>query len=125
MLKKFIFDNIIVNNTTEKYDPFDPFTSVKPNMGSEPNDNNFDIAQYDKMFFDFLSKYRNLIITVFAILFITLIAVFIYYLIQLSYTGGNPTERSKAIKNLVMCGIATAIMGSATVIFGLAFFVFV
>ena len=70
-------------------------------------------------------KYKMLVMFIFGIATLTLVGCFMVFLVALATSGGgNPQARSNAIKRLLFCAIGSAIMGSFTFIFGLAFNIF-
>lgn len=71
------------------------------------------------------SRYKRVVVFVFGIATLTLVGCFMIFLLGLSATSGtNVMARSNAIKRLILCAIGTAIMGSFTLIFGIAFNIF-
>ena len=66
-----------------------------------------------------LSEYRTIITFLSAIGSLSMIAFFILNFIALGNSKGNPQERQKAITGLIVSGIATAGLGSVTLITGL------
>ena len=99
----------------------DVFIPVTPGTG-EVSDTNTNSTDFSGGFNNILERYRVLILGVFGLITMTLIILFIYYFVELGHSGDNPQDRSRAIKNILWCGIATALMGSITVVFGLSFF---
>lgn len=65
---------------------------------------------------EFLSKYRNLVILLAAIAALTMVVLFIIGFIRLGASAGNPNARSEAIKGIIVTGIATALLGSVSLI---------
>ena len=66
-----------------------------------------------------LSEYRGVITFLSAIGSLSMIMFFIMNFIALGNSKGNPQARQKAINGLIISGIATAGLGSVTVITGL------
>ena len=67
---------------------------------------------------DIIAKYRNFIVGISGIGAVAMVMFFIFNLLKLGATSGNPSERSKALSGLVWSGIAAAGLGSVTVIVG-------
>lgn len=64
----------------------------------------------------FYSKYRNIITAFGGVATITMLAAFIFHLTKLGVTAGDPNARRGALVGLLFTGIATAGLGSVTVI---------
>lgn len=69
-------------------------------------------------------KYRVFIVGVSGAATLTLIAIWIWLFVKLAGSASNPMERQKASKSLLLCGIATALMGSVTTVTALILYVF-
>ena len=63
-----------------------------------------------------LTKTKSIVVFLSAIGSLTVIACFILNFINLGHSKGNPEARKKAISGLIVCGIATAGLGSVTLI---------
>lgn len=63
-----------------------------------------------------LTEYRTIVTFISAIGTISMIMFFIFNFIQLGKSQGNPQERQKAITGLIMSGLASAGLGSVTLI---------
>lgn len=103
---------------------FDVFIPVTPNPGDGNEGNHLastDASQYVPALNAVLFKYKGIVLGVFGMATLTLLALAIYFAIQLGGAGNNPMKRQQASSRLVLWGIATAIMGSFTLFFGLAF----
>lgn len=70
------------------------------------------------------TKYRLFIVGVSGAATLTLIAIWIWLFVKLGSSASNPMERQKASKSLLLCGIATGLMGSVTTITALVLYVF-
>ena len=68
---------------------------------------------------EIISKYKGFIVGISGIGTVTMILFFIILFCKLSGTVGNPTERAKVIQGLVWSGVATAGLGSVTLIVSL------
>lgn len=104
----------------------DVFIPVTPNPGDGNEGNHSagagtDASQYVPALNSILFKYKGIVLGVFGMATLTLLALAIYFAVQLGSTGNNPMKRQQASSRLVLWGIATAIMGSFTLFFGLAF----
>lgn len=102
----------------------DVFIPVTPNPGDGNGGNHSagtDASQFVPALNAFLFKYKGVVLGVFGIATLTLLALAIYFALQLGGTGNNPMKRQQASSRLVLWGIATAIMGSFTLFFALAF----
>lgn len=67
-------------------------------------------------FGNILTQYRGVVTFISGIALISMIMFFIFNLIALGNSKGNPQERQKAIQGLIVSGIATAGLGSVTLI---------
>jgi hypothetical protein len=85
---------------------------------------NTDMSQFISGLNGILTRYKGLIVGVFGIATLSLVGLFIYYFIKLGSSGDNPERRKDAIKDILKCGIATAVMGSITLMFSLAYYTF-
>ena len=65
---------------------------------------------------NFLSSYRDIIVFLSGIALFSMILFFILNFIALSNSKGNPQDRKKAINGIIITGIATAGLGSVTLI---------
>lgn len=63
-----------------------------------------------------LYEYRGVVTFISGIGMISMIMFFIFNLINLGNSKGNPQERQKAVTGLIVSGIATAGLGSVTLI---------
>lgn len=66
----------------------------------------------------FLSKYKGFIVGVSGIGAISMIAFFIYNFMKLGAVSTNPSERAKVLQGLIWSGIASAGLGSVSIIVG-------
>lgn len=85
------------------------------NMGGLVN------ADKDKFFNTVLSEYKGIVVFISGIGTISMILFFILNFINLGKSQGNPQERQKAISGLIISGIASAGLGSVTMIVALFF----
>lgn len=85
------------------------------NMGDLAN------ANKDDFFNTVLSEYRGIVMFISGIGTISMILFFILNFINLGKSQGNPQERQKAISGLIISGIASAGLGSVTMIVALFF----
>lgn len=69
-----------------------------------------------KVFNKILTEYRGIVTFISGIGLVSMIMFFIFNLIALGNSKGNPQERQKAITGLIVSGIATAGLGSVTLI---------
>lgn len=69
-----------------------------------------------------LNRYRVAIMGVFGFVTMSLLIVFIVLFMKLGANSSNPMERKKILDSILRAGIATAIMGSVTTVYGLLFF---
>lgn len=72
-----------------------------------------------------LNQYRKIINFVCGIGCLSMIMFFIFNLIKLGGSQGNPQERKQAITGLIITGISTAILGSITLVTGLFYSMFI
>ena len=63
-----------------------------------------------------LTEYRGVVVFISGIAMISMIMFFIFNFIELGNSKGNPQARQKAINGLIISGIATAGLGSVTLI---------
>lgn len=63
-----------------------------------------------------LKQYRKIIVFISGVGLLSMVMFFIFNLIELGNSRGNPQLRQKAINGLIMSGIATAGLGSVTLI---------
>ena len=63
-----------------------------------------------------LTEYRGVVVFISGIARISMIMFFIFNFIELGNSKGNPQARQKAINGLIISGIATAGLGSVTLI---------
>lgn len=68
-----------------------------------------------------LKQSRLVVVFLSGLASLTVIGLFIINFINLGNSRGNPQERQKAINGLIVCGIATAGLGSITLISKLFF----
>lgn len=85
------------------------------NMGGLNN------ADKDNFFNTVLTEYRGIVMFISGIGTISMILFFILNFINLGKSQGNPQERQKAISGLIISGIASAGLGSVTMIVALFF----
>ena len=68
-------------------------------------------------------KYRVFILGVTGMATLTLVIIWIYLFVRLAGTSGNSMARRQASSSLLLCGVATALMGSVTFFVHLFLFV--
>ena len=95
-----------------------------PNIQIADNDNGkikngFEKTNKGEVFNKVLKEYRGVVTLVSGIGTLSMIMFFIMNFIALGNSKGNPQERQKAINGLIISGIATAGLGSVTMIVGL------
>lgn len=78
-------------------------------------------ANKDNFFNTVLGEYRGIVMFISGIGTISMILFFILNFINLGKSQGNPQERQKAISGLIISGIASAGLGSVTMIVALFF----
>ena len=78
-------------------------------------------ANKDNFFNTVLTEYRGVVMFISGIGTISMILFFILNFINLGKSQGNPQERQKAISGLIISGIASAGLGSVTMIVALFF----
>lgn len=78
-------------------------------------------AEKDNFFNTVLSEYRGVVMFISGIGTISMILFFILNFINLGKSQGNPQERQKAISGLIISGIASAGLGSVTMIVAIFF----
>ena len=66
-----------------------------------------------------INRYKVIITFFSAIAAITMAGIFIWTFMKLGATSGNPMERQKCITGLIISGIATALLGSISLVVGL------
>ena len=92
--------------------------SKVPVVGMEDDELTTGLGNEDrgKAFSEILTQYRSVVTFVSGIALISMVLFFIFNLIALGNSKGNPQERQKAITGLIVSGIATAGLGSVTLI---------
>ncbi|MBQ3420512.1 MAG: hypothetical protein IJH34_02345 [Romboutsia sp.] len=89
------------------------FSITNSGVSGEFFDDNTDkISVFDKI----LKEYRTVVMFLSAIGTISMIMFFIFNFISLGKSQGNPSERQKAITGLIITGLASAGLGSVTLI---------
>lgn len=63
-----------------------------------------------------LEKYKGFIVGVGGIAAVTMVAIFIFHLISLGKSAGNPQARTQALTGLMWTGVATAGLGAVALI---------
>lgn len=69
-------------------------------------------------------KYRVFIVGCTGAATLTLLLIWLYLFTKMGTSASNPMERRKASQSLVLCGIATALLGSVTLFTGLFLYIF-
>lgn len=67
---------------------------------------------------NFIEKYRNFIVGISGIGAVSMILFFIFQLLKLGSSAGNPQARTQALTGLIWSGVAAAALGSVTIIVG-------
>lgn len=67
---------------------------------------------------NFIKKYRDFIVGVSGIGAVSMILFFIFQLLKLGGSAGNPQGRTQALTGLIWSGVAAAALGSVTIIVG-------
>lgn len=80
------------------------------------DENGQKLKEKEAVFDDTLEEVREVIAFLSGIGMLSCIAIFILNFINLGNSKGNPEARKKAIDGLIICGIATAGLGSVTLI---------
>ena len=84
--------------------------------GGTLNTGSVESTEKGKVFNKILTEYRGVVTFISGIGLVSMIMFFIFNLIALGNSKGNPQERQKAITGLIVSGIATAGLGSVTLI---------
>ena len=84
--------------------------------GGTLNAGDVESADKGQVFNKILTEYRGVVTFISGIGLVSMIMFFIFNLIALGNSKGNPQERQKAITGLIVSGIATAGLGSVTLI---------
>ena len=72
-----------------------------------------------KIFNKVLAEYKGVVTFITGIALVSMIMFFVFNLISLGNSKGNPQERQKAITGLVVSGVATAGLGAINIIVAL------
>lgn len=72
-----------------------------------------------KIFNKVLTEYKGVVTFITGIALVSMIMFFVFNLISLGNSKGNPQERQKAITGLIVSGIATAGLGAINIIVAL------
>lgn len=67
------------------------------------------------------NKYKDILVFLVGIILITIFGSMIFRFYKLSVSGGNEAERKKAITGIMVTGIVLALLGSFSIIVGIAF----
>lgn len=67
------------------------------------------------------NKYKNILVFLVGIILITVFGSMIFRFYKLSASGGNEMERKKAITGIMITGIVLALLGSFSIIVGIAY----
>ena len=84
--------------------------------GGTLNTGSVESTEKGKVFNKILTEYRGVVTFISGIGLVSMIMFFIFNLIALGNSKGNPQERQKAITGLIVSGIATAGLGSVKLI---------
>jgi len=123
MLKSKIYNliyNILYTTEESPVDVFIGFDGDYSNSNLDSNNSN-DLSEFYAILNNILGKYKEIVLGVFGLLTLTLIGLLIYLFVCLGNSGDNPRDRKNVIVRIITCGIALAVFGSFTVIFGLFF----
>lgn len=129
MLGAFLFGGVsnVVNYDVPEVHAADALTGGIGNMPSfSMNDGvldmgNLENADKDNFFNTVLTEYQGIITFIAGIGTVSMVLFFILNFINLGKSQGNPQERQKAISGLIISGIASAGLGSVTMIVALFF----
>lgn len=103
----------------------DVFVDVVPDKeDSNLPKNEDDIKEFIVAFADFLENYKIFIFGCMAVLSVTFMIVFLFFLMKLGKTSANPMERQKTLNQILAFGICSALFGAISLVFGLAFSIF-
>lgn len=72
----------------------------------------------DTDFNGILGRYKNIIVAITGFLTVTMFAMMIFMFTKLGVAGDNEMARRKAIGGILTTGIATALLGGATIVIG-------
>lgn len=100
-----------------------PIVTIDKNSGTTSllDENNKKLKGKKEVLNDTLEEVRTVIAFLSGIGMLSAIAIFILNFISLGNSKGNPEARKKAINGLIICGIATAGLGSVILIADLFF----
>ena len=73
---------------------------------------------------EFLNEYKSIIGIAIAFSLITNIGIFIYHFMSLGASSTNPQKRARAIHNLMITGLTTALFGAVPLIFSILYSTF-
>ena len=90
--------------------------NVQINSDGSLNTGGLESSDKGKALNKILYEYRGVVTFISGIGMISMIMFFIFNLVALGNSKGNPQERQKAITGLIVSGIATAGLGSVTLI---------
>lgn len=83
-----------------------------------------DSNQGSKAWAVIILRYRKFIVGVAGLGAVTMVALFIKHFVVLGTVAGNPQAREEALKGLLYTGLATALLGSVSIIMSLFYNVF-
>lgn len=98
--------------------------SIGNDNGSAFSENDNEDKNIASAMTDMLLKYKNFLIGIYGFLTLTLIAVLIILLTRLPASADNPVERKKALSQILICGLAIALMGVLGLVVSLAYNIF-
>lgn len=108
------FEPTLVSASNNKYNTI-PSIQIDTSTGNI-KDGLESSADKGKALNKILYEYRGIVTFISGIGMISMIMFFIFNLINLGNSKGNPQERQKAVTGLIVSGIATAGLGSVTLI---------
>lgn len=114
-----VFDNPISNvqtamagNETEDYD-------IKVKLDGNGSVSSSDPSRKRKAVNKLFKKGKFFVVALTGLAALFMVIVFIYHLIKLGATAGNPQERKQCLLAILLSGLATAGLGSVTLIVAL------
>lgn len=76
------------------------------------------VGSGDTDFNGILGRYKNIVVAITGFLTVTMFAMMIFMFTKLGVAGDNEMARRKAIGGILTTGIATALLGGATIVIG-------
>ena len=125
ILKKYLVLMITIFSLSGFFAPsnIEVFANNIPNISIDSSTNNIKEGLADSsktgtngILNRILKEYRGIIVFISGIAMLSMIMFFILNFIELGNSRGNPQARQKAINGLIISGVATAGLGSVTLI---------